>query len=400
MPVISTLKSTARNLVAASALSLLMAGSAFAFEGNAVAERLKELYGAQGGQLNYQNVETSGSTVVLKGTSVRAPGTQAQEKSIELGDITLNNVSDASDGGYDIGRADVPDMTFPFEGTSIAIKGMAMENLHLAPKGSSDPLASILYYQKAEINQITVSQADNTIATLQDVVATISPFKQGSPIDYTWNVGKIAIDLSKAPPSKGKETLAALGYETINGHIDSRGSWSVPDGRFKLDQFDLVMDQGGTLGMTFDLGGYTLDFLKGLQQAQAMLADNPDSDAAGLAMLGLMQQLTVNGASIRFDDASLTNKLLDYFANQQGSDRATLTNQVKAVLPLFAGQLRNAAFAAQVSQAVSTYLDNPKSLEIRATPPAPVPVAVLMATGSSQPEKLPDVLNVTVTANK
>ncbi|KXF77710.1 hypothetical protein ATN84_10265 [Paramesorhizobium deserti] len=400
MPVISMLKSTARNLAAASALSLMMAGSAFAFDGNAVAERLKELYAAQGGELAYQSVETNGSTVVLKGASVRAPGTAAQEKSIDLGDVALNNVSDASDGGYDIGQADIPDMTLSFEGTNIAIKGMEMENLHLAPKGSSDPLASILYYQKAEINEITVNQAGNNIATMQDIVATISPFKQGSPIDYTWDVDKIAIDLSKAEPSKAKETLTALGYEKINGHIDSKGSWSVPDGRFKLDQFNLVMDDGGTLGMTFDLGGYTLDFIKGIQEAQATLSDNPDSDAAGLAMLGLMQQLTVNGASIRFDDASLTNKLLDYFANQQGSDRATLTNQVKAVLPLFAGQLKNAAFAAQVTQAVSTYIDNPKSLEIRATPSAPVPVAVLMATGSAQPEKLPDLLNVTVTANK
>ncbi|YBV97817.1 hypothetical protein M1D80_13430 [Phyllobacteriaceae bacterium JZ32] len=400
MPVINILKSTARNLAAASALSLLMAGSALAFEGNSVAERLKELYAAQGGQINYQSVETSGSTVVLKGASVRAPGTPAQEKAIELGDITLSNVSDAPDGGYNIGQAAIPDMTFPFEGTTISVKGMDMENLHLAPKSSSDPLASILYYQKAEIDEITVSQAGNDIAMLQDIVATVSPFKEGTPIDYTWDVDKIGIDMSKAPPSKGKETLTALGYEKITGHIDSRGSWSVPDGRFKLDQFDLVMDDGGTLGMTLDLGGYTLDFIKGVQETQATLADNPDNDAAGLAMLGLLQQLTVNGASVRFDDASLTNKLLDYFANQQGSDRVTVINQAKAVLPLFAGYLKNAAFATQVTQAVSAYLDNPKSLEIRAAPSAPVPVAVLMATGSAQPEKLPDVLGVTVTANK
>ncbi|PRD45951.1 hypothetical protein C5748_02125 [Phyllobacterium phragmitis] len=400
MPVISTLKSTARTLAGASALSLLMAGSALAFDGNAVAERVKELYAAQGGQISYQSVETSGSTVVLKGASIRAPGVAAQDKSFNVGDITLSDVSDAADGGYDIGQANVPDMTLPFEGTSISIKGMELENMHLAAEGSTDPLASILYYQKAEIDQITVNQAGNDIATLQDIVATISPYTAGSPINYTWDVDKIAIDLSKAEPSKAKETLTALGYEKIDGRIDSKGSWSITDGRFKLDQFDLVMDEGGKLGMTFDIGGYTLDFIKGLQQAQATLADNPDSDAGGLAMLGLLQQLTVSGASVRFDDASLTNKVLDYFANQQGTERSVLVNQMKAVLPLFAGQLKNAKFASQVTEAVSAYLDNPKSLEIRATPPSPVPVAILMATGSAQPEKLPDVLGVTVTANK
>ncbi|WP_147272179.1 hypothetical protein [Phyllobacterium salinisoli] len=400
MSALSPLKSTARNLAAASALSLLMAGSAFAFDGNAVAERLKELQATQGSELNYQSVETSGSTVTLKGVSVKAPGTPATEKPFNVGDIVLSDVSDAPDGGYQIGKADVPDMSVPFGGMTIALKGMELDNLRLAAKGSTGPLASVVYYEKAEIDQMILTHEGNDVATLQDIVATISPYKEGQPIDYTWDVDKIAVDLSKIQPSKAKETLTALGYQKINGHIDSKGTWSVSDGRFQLNQFDLVMDDGGTLGLKFDLGGYTLDFMKELQQAQAMIAADPDSEAGGLAMLGLLQQLTVSGATVRFDDASLTNKVLDYYAKQQGAERSTLVNQMKAVLPLFAGQLRNAAFASQVTEAVSAYLDNPKSLEIRAAPPSPVPVAILMATGTAQPEKLPDVLGVTVTANK
>ena len=33
-----------------------------------------------------------------------------------------------------------------------------------------------------------------------------------------------------------------------------------------------------------------------------------------MAMMGLVQQLTFNSMSIRFDDASLTNKIIDYVA--------------------------------------------------------------------------------------
>lgn len=400
MPFTSKLKSTARTLMAASALSLLMAGSAFAFDGNAVAERVKELYAEQGGQLTYQSVTTSGSTVVLKDASVKMPGAKAVDDPFKLGDITLERVTDAADGGYDIERASLPDMTFPADGTEISAKGIEMDKLHLTPKGSTDPIAAMTYYQKAKVDNITIAQEGKNIATLQDLVATLSPYKEGSPIDYTWNVEKATLDVKNIKPSEMTKTLGELGYDKITGNIVSKGSWSPADGRFKLDQFDLTMDQGGKLGMTFDIGGYTLDFVKELQGAQKTLAATQDKDAAGLATVGLFQQLTINGASIRFDDASLTGKVLDYYAKKQGTDRSTVVNQTKAVLPFMVGQLKNAAFATQVTQAVGSYLDNPKSLEIRATPTSPTPIAVLMATGAAQPERLPDVLGVTVTADK
>ena len=98
-------------------------------------------------------------------------------------------------------------------------------------------------------------------------------------------------------------------------------------------------------GMTFDLGGYTLDFIKSLQEMQKKMAAQPagaDNSAQSMAMLGLMQQLTFNGASIRFDDDSLTNKALDYVAKQQGRSRDDIINQAKAIVPFVPAQLNNA----------------------------------------------------------
>jgi hypothetical protein len=50
-------------------------------------------------------------------------------------------------------------------------------------------------------------------------------------------------------------------------------------------------------------------------------------------MLGLMQQLTVNAAAVRFDDDSLTGKVLNYMAGQQGAQPADIANQAKAIVP-------------------------------------------------------------------
>ena len=128
--------------------------------------------------------------------------------------------------------------------------------------------------------------------------------------------------------------------------------------------------------------------------------EGQDESAKGLAMLGLLQQLNFISMSIRFDDSSITGRALDYAAKQAGQDRAAIINQTKGVLPFALAQLKDPDFAQKVTEAASAYLDNPKSLEIKAAPPAPVPFAILAATGSTTPEALIKQLNVTVTANQ
>jgi hypothetical protein len=117
-------------------------------------------------------------------------------------------------------------------------------------------------------------------------------------------------------------------------------------------------------------------------------------------MLGLLQQLTFNSASIRFDDDSLTNKVLDYVGKQQGMSGKDIANQAKAIVPFGMAQLNNPELTAQVTAAVSAYLDSPKSIEISAEPASPVPFALIMAGAMANPADLTKTLGVTVNANE
>ncbi|MGH7004331.1 MAG: hypothetical protein ACREIP_10325, partial [Alphaproteobacteria bacterium] len=193
--------------------------------------------------------------------------------------------------------------------------------------------------------------------------------------------------------------LNALGYQTITGKIDIDGTWTISDGRLNLEKMDFIADDAGTLGMTLDISGYTLDFIKGMQEASKDMEGKPD-DAKNMAMLGLMQQLSFTGASIRFDDNSVTYKALDYVAQQQNSKRADLINQAKAILPMLAAQLGNAEFSQALGAAVNTYLDDPKTIEIKAVPPKAVPFAIIAAGGMADPKSLIKTLGVTVDANR
>jgi hypothetical protein len=117
-------------------------------------------------------------------------------------------------------------------------------------------------------------------------------------------------------------------------------------------------------------------------------------------MLGLMQQLEIGNISVELVDDSGTNKLLDFAATKQGTNREGVIAMVKGTLPVALAQLQNPEFAAKVSAAVSAFLDNPGSLKIVAAPSAPVPVAQIMGAAMSAPQSVIGVLGINVTANE
>jgi hypothetical protein len=207
-----------------------------------------------------------------------------------------------------------------------------------------------------------------------------------------------------ATDPKQIEGAKALGLEKIDGKLTMNGSWAAEKGSLAVTEFSFDLPNSGKIDMTFALDGYTLDFVKTLQEmsksAQAAGTDENAQAAQGLAMLGLMQQLAYVSTKIRYDDAGLANRALEYTAKQQNITAKDLVLQGKAVLPLMLGQLQNPEFAAAVSAAVGKFLDDPKSLEINATPTAPVPGAMLMAAGAGNPLELIKTLNVTVKANE
>ncbi|SDP58546.1 hypothetical protein SAMN05428967_2594 [Phyllobacterium sp. YR620] len=393
------LNSSLRVLGATSALMIIFAGSAYAVDGNAVAGRLKAVYAEQGGTFDYGSVETNGSTVVLKDTKVSTAGVK---ESFSAGDVTLTDVSDAPGGGFKIGSLTIPDINFTPEGepgSKVNVSGISLAGITLPPEGSTDPLAKILQYEKAEIKHFDVNAKGKDVFNADNLTVTVSPITASAPVTFTSNVERFKADLSTVEDPKAKDALKALGYETLTGKIDMSGSWNMADGRLNIEKMDYIADNAGTLGIKLDISGYTLDFIKGLQEATKNMEGKPD-DAQGMAMLGLMQQLSFNSAAIRFDDASLTYKALDYVAKQQGAKRSDLINQAKMIIPMAATQLKNADFAQALAQATSTYLDNPKTIEIKAMPAKPVPFAIIAAGGMADPKSLIKTLGVTVTATE
>jgi hypothetical protein len=106
------------------------------------------------------------------------------------------------------------------------------------------------------------------------------------------------------------------------------------------------------------------------------------------------------GMSLRFDDASIATKALDLMSKRMGQPKDALIAQAKGMAPILFMQLQDPEFSSVATKALSDFLDNPKSLEIKMAPGAPVPVAQIIASGMAAPATLVKQLGLTVVANQ
>jgi Clathrin, heavy-chain linker. len=386
-------------LAASTFLVLVTGAGAQAQDAAAVAERFKAVLGEQGVEMTWASISGSSPSFALQGVKVTPTG---ETDALEIGEVTFEGVSE-DNGDYVIEKMSTESFSKTEEGITVDISPLSFTGVRLPVDHAANPVGSMLFYSGAELDNITVKVGDKTAFSLQTLSAEVTPPADGKPMTFTGSAEKFTADLSLIEDAQTQNALKAMGYQTITGNFELAGTWQPTDGRMSLDQYDITVDDAGTFGMTFDIGGYTTNFVKSMQELQKQLATQPDdadNSAQGLAMLGLMQQLTFHGASLRWDDDSLAEKVIDYVAKLQNMKPDDIKNQAKAIVPFLTGQLNNPELSSQITSALSKFLDSPQSLEVAAKPSAAVPFAQIMAAGMSDPLQLTKTLGVTVTANQ
>ncbi|MHC3940105.1 hypothetical protein ACI0FR_01414 [Paenochrobactrum sp. BZR 201-1] len=385
--------------ISATAASLLMSTSAFALDANAVAERIKSLYSKQGGEISYSSVEGDASAIQLRGVKVSL--TALPDETFEVGDVTLKNVEETKDGGYRIGELLIPDMTADLQDEGkktgkLVIEGVSSTGFTIPSENAKSALDKMSFYDTATIKKLEIIGDEDVSLLMEGIDATFSN-KDGKKIDYSWNVGRIHMNLENIEKDG---SMPDFGMDAIDATITSNGTWLPETGVATLDKFDADIKDLGKLSMTTEIGGYDLAFVEAVQKTQEeMLEAGTDDAASGLALLGLAEQLTIKDITIRFDDKSLTNKLFDFYAEQQGTEPQMLREQAKMLVPLMAMQLNNPEFAESVKVAAEKYFDDPKSFTLKASPDKAVSIASIVATATIDPTKIIQLLKVSISAN-
>ncbi len=389
-----------RALLAGAALAAL-ASPAFALDGADLLAKLNATYATSGVSISSANVVADGSTVTLEGAEMRVTGA---ETPVKLGTITMEGVEEDGDGGYTVETVSFDDVNATENETTVTAEDIAITGLTIPGTVVPGTLESLLMYESASTGPIRVSSKGKDVFSMSGMEANITRMDGDAGIEFDATASDLKADLTTVEDPKAKETLDKLGIQSLDGKVSMSGSWELASGKMTLDEYAFDFKDIGRLNITLAFSGYTLDFLKNMQDAlktAEAASDKEEANAAmGMAMMGLIQQLTFDNASISFDDASLTKKLLDYAGGEQGVTGDQMAQSLKGLVPIMIAQLNMPDLQNQISAAVNTYLDDPKNLKISAEPKEPVPFPMIMGAALGAPQTIPQVLGVTVTANQ
>jgi hypothetical protein len=392
-------------LLLAGASFTVIAHNAYALDGQQIVTNFNKLTSANGVTLSADDAEVDGDTVTLSGAKLTISAAASKEptdKVVPIGDVTLEGVTE-EEGNYSVEKASFADINVQEKEGGVTAKDIYLEGLYLPANPELGSLDSLMLPESMHIGSVAITDKGKQVVSIDEVTANYTLTEDESKIDMDASVSGIKIDAGSAPDPKTQETVKALGLETISGDITMKGDWTLADGKVNLSEYAFDFDNVGRLGITFSMSGYTLDFVKSMQEALKAAEANPNKEAGqqalGMTMLGLMQQLSYNGASIRFDDAGITAKALDYAGKQQGVDGKQFAQSLKAMAPMMLAQLNIPDLQAQISTALNAYLDNPKTIEVSATPAQPLPVPQIMGAAMGNPADLAKTMNVQVKAN-
>ncbi|GGD13399.1 hypothetical protein [Aureimonas glaciei] len=380
------------------AFLLLGSTSALAADAQAFGDRLKQLSAESDMPINFTAAESDGDNVILKGVTLGA-GPEAGA----VGDVTFQNVTGSTAAGWQVEAIPFEDFKKIEDGKEATVSGMAISGLQLAgSEGESTlPGGTPIFFDEASVDSVAISDQGKQLFSLSGTQWTNAVESGSGTITSSFNLGDFTLDFAAMPADETTKAMQDVGYPQIAGNGSVEMNWDPKKGELSLSPFDLSVKDAGDFSFSYQINGYTPSFVQSLQQIQAQMAADPaGASNSGMAIIGLVSQLSLASLEIGFTDSSLTNKLLDYYAKKNGQTREQLIDQLIGTLPPMLAMLQNPDFQGTVTTAVSTFLKDPQSLTISVDPDAPVAATQIIGAAMGAPQTLPQVLQLEVTANE
>ena len=402
----------------ASVASIALLQPAFALDAKAFVDRIQAVWGPLGYEFTFGEPTLSGDTITIDEATIGIKPTDGVTTPTSFTtSLTFTGVKETGDGGYTADAVALPDVEADFKGDDkskghVSLTDIELTGFYLPGGDTVTPIQLLQLVGAVSTGPLSVTRNGEEVIGIESM-ETGSTFEpaQGSAdltnLTSTLSISGITADLStvKDEDAEAGAVIEGLGLTNIAGDITGSFGWSMADGHMTVDQFLFDFADVGALDMTLDLTGLTPALLAKLQEANKAVeaAGDPTSEAAQAAqtMMGmeLLQGLSIGGASLRYDDASLAPKLLEFFAKAQGLEKAQLVEGLKAMAPQMIAQMGIPELAELVTPALNAFLDDPKSLEVDVAPASPTSLLVVVAAAQN-PASLITTLGVSVTANE
>ncbi|WP_295732405.1 hypothetical protein [uncultured Bartonella sp.] len=402
--------------------------SAWAVDPNAFNSRLQESMKHTELSISSSNCEAEGNDIVLRDVTIRlqelqnsaaqtdqSSSSDKQSKEPDgnvspaatlvfdkIDSLRFKNVTEDQDGNYYAENVSIPMLRSATPEVTFNLKDISIEKIRLASKKNTNPLFLYFPYESSTIGEIYLTHQDQTFLNVEafNTIYLLQP--DTKRVDLSGSIKSFYYEPEKSDNPEGAKWLKDLGYDKLSGSLNFHANWDSESGKYVGDRSEITIDNAGKLTLSTNIDGITEDLInnvKNLKQLQAATKQD-DTTAEMLSVMGVIQQLKFGDVTIHYDDKSLTNRILDYYAKQNGVTREDFITELKATLPLIGAKIDDPEFVKNTSEQIGNFLDNPKSLTVSATPGKTIPLTVLYATGSISAAKLINLLKVKVEANK
>jgi hypothetical protein len=407
------LNTVSRTALAAAALLALGTQSASAQDATAFADRLVETSRLMGLAFSYGSATAEGDTITVSDFTFTVPGEDPTEVP---GDVIFEGVVETEDGGFTAERATIADIEYTDEeeGISLSLANIAAEGIVLPAQVDQNNMLEIGFelYDRFSAGPLTVSDADGAelFAVANMEVWVEDPDAEGGyRTGYT--VDGITADLSSIDDPEAQPVIEAFGLQQINASMNGVGTWWPETGVLTIDDMAFVVDDLATLRMAMSLEGYTTELydelvkinLKMVELAEAgeELSDEHMAQFDD-AMMAYMADIAIVDGSLRYEDASLFDKVLDFVGAEQGVDGETFKAGLQFMVPMALAEVENEEFKTMVTQAVNTFIADPQNFTISVDPDQPVLFSAFEDRADeieADPFILVEMLNVLISAN-
>jgi len=262
-----------------------------------------------------------------------------------------------------------------------------------AAAGADDSSIAQAYYQSAFLSPLDVYDS----FAIRDILVeasgvhfsmdhfTAAMERYGSRITSTAELGSAMLipDPSKPAGAQLAMGLGMLGYEQLELRMATNSIYDEDTGRaYTTGDNYIELTDGLRIEMGQDVSGYDA-YLESLPDTMATLGalDESDEDAQLDAMAQMMAPLLINNISMRLVDLSILDRALEAGAATQGVSKEELRVQAGAML----GMSLMAAppevprpVLAQLSTALTNFINQGGSLTVDMTPPAPLSIGDML----------------------
>jgi hypothetical protein len=352
----------------------------------------------------YDSVAESDDGVTLKNLTL-SKAAEGEEPAITLkiAEATFSEISEEGEALYRVGSATFDNMTVDVTGKdfsfNLALPESSAEGWYIHEVGDNPTpqkamLATSSLAKKMSAGKMTFTSMGQTF-TVDGIETNWDGDPKTGSGKFNMRVSNIAIPEAALAMVDQGGMLKQLGYTSLSFDILSDGETVA-----KGENMDYAFNVGltgrdiATIRVGLSAGDVPIAVFAELQKAQSA-GKEPDFNA----LMPQIQNISISGASLKLEDHSITKKILPMVAAMQGMDEKTLVASVGPMLQMGLMQLQNEAFAQQAMSAVTSFLNDPKSLTIKAAPAAPLKVSEFMAMDPNAPGAAITKLGVSVSAN-